>query len=465
MLRIRLLFRISILAVLAMSVPAAAQWTEQYWLTSHDSATGDYFGESVAISGEYAIVGTRRDDDDGSWSGGAYVFNATTGEELRKLTADDAETNDCFGYPLDIDGNLAIIAKTHGAWGQPEYGSAYVFDVTNGNQLRQLTVDDVDPPGTPANDWIDLDVGIFGNTAIIGAQLSNDAGANSGTAHLFNATTGDHLFQLTATGAAAGDRFGRSVDISGDTAVVGAGNGSAYVFNVSDGTQRFELTADPAVTGTFPDGVAVDGDVAIVGADDGAYLFNVRTGEELFKLAPDPPAAGVAVAISGDIALLATWGTYAYLFDVKTGEQIETLTPSVIGAGFGDSLGIAGNIAIVGASHSDRGAGNNSGEAWIFSGPDVPDPEPDLPGDANDSGFVDDDDLAILLANWTGPLGTGRTWGTGDFEGDGDVAHDDLAILLGNWTGSPPGGAAVPEPATMVLLSLGGLSVLRRRRR
>jgi len=88
-----------------------------------------------------------------------------------------------------------------------------------------------------------------------------------------------------------------------------------------------------------------------------------------------------------------------------------------------------------------------------------------VPGDADRNGLVDDDDLAILLSNWTGPFGTGRTWQTGDFDRDGNAADDDLSMLLSNWTRPPPAGAAVPEPATLSLLALGSLAVVRKPRR
>ena len=80
------------------------------------------------------------------------------------------------------------------------------------------------------------------------------------------------------------------------------------------------------------------------------------------------------------------------------------------------------------------------------------------PGDADQDGDVDDDDLSLLLANWGGNVDCTK----GEFSGVQPVNDDDLSLLLANWTG--PLTAAVPEPATIGLIAFGGLAVLRRKR-
>ena len=79
-------------------------------------------------------------------------------------------------------------------------------------------------------------------------------------------------------------------------------------------------------------------------------------------------------------------------------------------------------------------------------------------GDADRDGQIDDDDLSLLLSNWNQPAG----WTAGNFSGDGTVDDDDLSLLLSNWTGGP--APAVPGPATLALLALGVVGMLRRRR-
>ena len=76
-------------------------------LLASDGAAYDYFGRSVALSGDYALVGAYKDNDNGSWSGSAYVFvrSGTSWSQQAKLLASDGAAVDFFGYSVALSGD------------------------------------------------------------------------------------------------------------------------------------------------------------------------------------------------------------------------------------------------------------------------------------------------------------------------------------------------------------------------
>ena len=387
-----LLLSISIPVTSPAASPGGAEWTETHKLTASDAGPIDYFGHSVAISGNIAIVGARQSFVHTGTAGAAYLFDVTTGSQFAKLTASDAAAEDAFGYSAAISGNTAIVGAPYDDDAGSMSGSAYLFDLTTGNQIK-LTASDA-----TEDDLFGYSVAISGNTAIVGAFHA--APSCTGSAYLFDVTSGNQLAKLSALDAAEGDYFGTSVGISGNTAIVGAqeesdGRGSAYLFDVTTGGQLAKLTAsDGHRRDTFGFAVAIDDNRAVVGApndSDGgldesgsAYLFDVTTGNQLAKVTASDAAErdffGCAVGISDNTAVIGAWrdgdfGRYsgsAYLLDVITGGEIAKLTASDAAEGdsFGYSVAIDGETTIIGAYVDDNTGGVAAGAAYVFAVPE-----------------------------------------------------------------------------------------------
>jgi outer membrane protein assembly factor BamB len=228
------------------------------------------------------------------------------GSQLFKLkAADGSSPSDLFGWrSIGISDAAAIVGASQDyaacatgpscRWS----GSAYLFDITTGKQIWKLTASDA-----AVEDYFGSAVALSDNTALIGAMGNNDSGA----AYVFDVTTGTELRKLTASAAAAGDVFGFSVAISDDIAIIGShgddgASGSAYLFDVATGQQLRKLTAsDIQPEDVFGFSVAISGNTAIVGARNNdergtnagaAYLYDVITGQELFKLTASDAVAG-----------------------------------------------------------------------------------------------------------------------------------------------------------------------------
>src|ERR1700733_6835379 len=280
---------------------------QQQELTASDGATGDYFGSSVAISGDTAIIGAPHGGSLGSVSGtgpgAAYVFvrnGSGTWTQVQELTASDGAVGDEFGAAVAMSGTTAMIAG-HGKNG---LGAVYVF-VRNSSgtwtQVQELTASD-----GVAGDNFGKSVSVSGNTAVIGDPFKN---SYQGAVYVFArdpSGTWTQVQELTASDGAAGssdtgDVFGWSVSVSGSTAVVGAWQkdnhqGAAYVFvGDSSGTwiQQQKLTAADGTWGdSFGTSVSISAATAVIGAPGGnlgegvAYVF-VRHGTSWAELPVD----------------------------------------------------------------------------------------------------------------------------------------------------------------------------------
>jgi outer membrane protein assembly factor BamB len=223
--------RLCVAATVSVSTaPARAEFGDELFkLNASDAVTGNQFGRNVDISGNAAIIGDPIGHHPLEYSGAVYVFDVTTGQQRHKLTASDATPLHNFGGGVSISGNVAII-------GGFSTDKAYLFDVTTGRELRQLTTSD-----PMARSFANESVAISGNIAIVGAFSHTGLGLGTGAAYVFDVTTGQELFKLTASDAAAHDQFGRSVAISGNVAIIGApqpsrepaGLGAAYLFDAT----------------------------------------------------------------------------------------------------------------------------------------------------------------------------------------------------------------------------------------
>ena len=356
----------------------ADNWGQLKKLTASDGAADDNFGRSVALSGDTAIVGAYLDDDGGSASGSAYIFQRDQGGtdnwgEAKKLTASDDSTADEFGFAVAISGDTALVGARSEDEAAIQAGAAYLFDRNHGGADNWGEAAKIIASDGATGDYFGFSVALSGDTALAGAYYDSDDGSWSGSAYLFERDQGGagnwgEVKKLTASDAAENDYFGKSVAISGDTALVGADgdddggsqSGSAYLFERDQGGagnwgETNKLTASDGAAGdTFSRSVALDGDTALVGAawddDNGgnsgsAYFFERNQGGagawgEVGKVTASDGAAidyfGYSVAIGGDNALV---GAYSDDDDGSLSGSAYVFTPYLANGGFEDPLG------------------------------------------------------------------------------------------------------------------------------
>ncbi len=353
-------------------------WTKNATLNASDGDNGDGFGRSVALDGDTAVVGAYQNDEGEPGevqvtnTGSAYIFTKDSQgmwKQTAQLTASDAADGDQFGYSVAVNGDTVVIGAHQDDDDGAESGSAYVFTKPSGdngwddwNSLsadgKAMLTTKLTAPGAAAGGYFGNSVAIDGNTIVVGARKADSAyaitkpssDANSDGSidwEDWDSLDADGKATLTATltasDAAAGDEFGTSVAIDGDTVVVGANehdqsdtvnnSGAAYVFTKpgnawATGTETAKLTASDGTRGDeFGISVAVSGNTVVIGAhlddDNGdksgsAYFFtkpingNWATGTETAKIIDRDGAAedhfGWSVAVDGSTAVVGAYG-------------------------------------------------------------------------------------------------------------------------------------------------------------
>ncbi len=367
------------------------------------SQGGDMFGCSVSVSGDTVVVGAKYENssttgvnstpnESATGAGAAYVFvrSGSTWTQQAYLKAHQVNGEDEFGYSVAVSGDTLVVgargerSSTTGINSTPNEnwlnaGAAYVF-VRNGSTWSQQAY--LKPGHASLVDSLALfsaefgsSVSVSGNTVVVGQPLeySGTTGVNStpytstppiasdsGAAYVFvrSGTTWSQQAYLKASQVSAGDIFGFSVSVSGESLIVGAPNedsnttgvnstpnesaanaGAAYVFTRSGSTwsqQAYLKASQVSAIDGFGSSVALSGDTVVVGApyEDGSAPGINSTPNET---AASAGAAYVFVRSGG------AWSHQAYLkaHQVNAGDY------------FGSSVAVSGDVAVIGATEED----------------------------------------------------------------------------------------------------------------
>lgn len=381
-------------------------WELQAYVKATNPGVWDEFGASVAIDGDTVVVGAPYEDSNATGVGGnqfndntinsgaAYVykrFGLTWGPDAY-LKATNTGVEDQFGYSVAVSGDKIVVGAPFEdsnatgingnqlddtAWSS---GAAYVYTRVASTWSSQLYLK---ASNTGLEDWFGYDLGLSGQTLVVGAPLesshatgingdqSDNSAKYSGAAYVFQ-LAGEVVYQdayIKASNTDNGDYFGTAVAIDGATLVIGAryeagsaagvngddtdnslpDAGAAYVFAKSGSTwsqQAYLKTATTSGPDRFGMSVAISGDHIVVGAP---YERSKATGNDGDQTDTSVITAGAAFRFTRTGS---TWSQDSYLKSSNT-EWADR---------FGLSVAIAGDTVFCGAAGEDSGSGGINGD-------------------------------------------------------------------------------------------------------
>ena len=374
-----------------------------------NGGSNDEYGSAVAISNDWVIIGARRNSiGSGGLEGKVFFwqFNESTSEwdSISSTRSNEADQGEYFGQSVAIDGNRAIIgAHEDENNGKVGAGAAFIFEYIENEWIQTAKLDAGADAG--AVDRFGVDVDIDGDWVVIGAYFDDDKGTSSGSAYLFhyNGSSWDLNQKIHARDGKPGDHFGEHVAISGTTVVIGARDkdnhaGAAYIYEF-DGINWIPksklIRGGGGADYYFGQSVDIDGDVIIVGADAG-YIFekptdgwhdSTTTETEDAKLitpnAEKDDRLGWAVAIKDNIAIVSAdyldeptnneGGVFVYTKEKgkKWADKMEEIAwleakNPTTGSHFGYAVDLDNNTLLVGADYGE-GHKDDTGAAYVVT--------------------------------------------------------------------------------------------------
>ena len=268
-------------------------------LKASDADVEDHFGKSVAIDGDTIVVGAFGDDEKNINSGAVYIFEKVYGscQERAKLKALDSDVNDYFGISVAISGDTIVVGANGDEQINSNSGAAYIFEKPIGGWVFSLLQDaKLKASDAGTNDFFGYSVAISGDSVVIGAYGNSEVNSSSGAAYIYEKPQSgwrnslQEEAKLKASDAGVDDKFGVSVAISADTIIVGAfgddeisnDSGAAYIYEkpqngwVDTAQENKKLKASDAdVEDYYGIDVAISGDTIAVGAfHDDETTFN-----------------------------------------------------------------------------------------------------------------------------------------------------------------------------------------------
>jgi len=368
----------SAVAVIALAVSGTVVSTQAAKLGAGDTATGDAFGLAVAVAATTAVAGAQSH----AGHGAVYVFtkSASSWHEQAELKGSDTAAGDSFGSSVAVSGSTIVVGAPNHHSGRTT-GAAYIFTRT-GTKWTQQFEDRASNAGEAA--------AIDGTTVAIGSAKSAGTGIGSVDIFVRSGTSWTHQVILKSGVVNDGFGNAISLSGNELAVAANAGGsviGHVYVYGRAGKTWHRQATltgGDTASTDDFAQSVAISGTTVIAGAplhangDGAAYVFvkGAHGWSQQARLTESSPIAGDmfgwAVGISGSEAIAGAYqrgGTGAAFTFLRSGtvwshDKTEHATGSVIGDEVGWSVAQSASTSVVGAPSASNGAGT----AYIFLG-------------------------------------------------------------------------------------------------